>query len=266
MISTEQLEHLVKLAILSAYIKNERAVSILVSARIESGKTEIIKKASTCRGVLYLNDVTAYGLQKHYLKRIVEREIRTIIIPDLLVPFAKQHSTVETFIAFMNGLLEEGQVAVSTFAMHLELPGETRCNLITSTTRRDLSKQMDRWTRIGFISRLIPVTYEYAPSTVYRIMKSIALREYQNETNFTGLELPNSDVIVELPVEIATQVESLVPLLSKGLETYGFRLQKQIQTLCMASAIFNKRTTVEQIDFDIISKLADHFNLDYKQI
>lgn len=266
MINTEQLEHLIKLALLSAYIKDERPVSLLISAKVESGKTEVIKKAAICRGILYLNDVTAYGIQKHYLQQIANREIRTIIIPDLLVPFAKQHSTVETFIAFMNGLLEEGQVGVATYAMHIRLPVETRCNLITSTTRTDLAKQRDRWTRIGFISRMVPVTYEYAPSTVYRIMRSIAMQEYQSETDFAELELPEYDISVKLPSEIALQIESLVPLLAKGVEAYGFRLQKQIQTLCMANALYNRRTIVEEIDFSIISRLADHFNLDYKQI
>ncbi len=266
MINTAQLEHIVKLALLSAYIKGEHGVSILVSAKVESGKTELVKKAQVCQGVLYMNDLTAFGIGKHYLKRIANREVRTIIIPDLLVPFAKQHSTVETFIAFMNGLIEEGQAGVSTAFLHLTLPKEARCNLITSTTRSDLHKQSSNWMRIGFLSRIIPVTYEYAPSTVQRIMRSIALREYQHESQFTDLEFPKNDVVVDLPINIALQIETLTALLSKSVEAYGFRLQKQIQTLCMASALFNKRTIVEQVDFDIVSKLADHFNVNYKQV
>lgn len=265
MIGTEGLEHIVKLAILSAYLKGERPVSVLISAKVESGKTEIIKKASICRGILYLNEATAMGIQKHYLQDIIDRKIRTIIIPDLMVPFAKQFSTVQTFVAFLNGLLEEGQVGISTAFVHIVLPSEARCNVITSTTRADLSRQLQSWLKFGFISRFLPITYEYSTSSVLKIMQSIALREYQKEHKF-NLVAPREDTTIELPVDISLQVKTLTAVLSKDLDNYGFRLQRQLQTLCMASALFNKRTKVEQVDYDIISKLSDHINLKYRQI
>ena len=105
MIKTGELEHIVKLAIFSSYIADERPVSILISARVESGKTELLQKAKQCDGILYLNDVTAYGLQKHYLTPISEGAIRTVIIPDLITPLSRSGDTVETFIAFLNMIL-----------------------------------------------------------------------------------------------------------------------------------------------------------------
>ena len=43
MIKTQDLEYLIKLSVLSPYIKGERPVSMLVAARVESGKTEILE-------------------------------------------------------------------------------------------------------------------------------------------------------------------------------------------------------------------------------
>jgi len=266
-INTQQLEYLIKLALFSSYVENERPVSLLISAKVESGKTEILKKAIICKGVLYINDLTAYGIQHKYLDDICNGKIRTIIIPDLIVPLSRQHDTVQTLISFLNSLIEEGVAKISTYLTSIELKYPVRCNIITSIAKEHLTDDRRyRWAKVGFLSRVIPVTYEYGPSTIYQIMRSIALREYQHDTGFNDLKFPSQDVKIYLPEELATQIQGLVPHIRKAEELYGFRLQKQIQTLCMANALMAGRDIVEDIDFAIVSKLADYINFNYKQI
>lgn len=270
MLKTKQLEHLLKLALLSAYIKGERSVSVLVSARVESGKTELIKKADigSDNGVLYLNDVTAYGLQRKYLQQITDGSLKTIIIPDFITPLSKGSDTVETFISFLNGLIEEGVAEVQTYAMSLKItrPGGARCNIITSIAKEHLGDHRHRWTKVGFLSRVIPISYEYGSSSIYDIMQSIANREYRSETNFKDLVFPKEEIEVELPSAIALRIASLTPQIIDAEKLYGFRLQKQLQTLTMANAIFNGRDIVEEVDFEIIKQLSDYINLKYRQI
>lgn len=266
MLKTKQLEHLLKLALLSAYIEDERPVSILISARVESGKTELIGKANGLKGVLYLNDVTAYGLQRKYLQSIADGKVKTVIIPDLITPLSKGANTVETFVSFMNGLIEEGVSEVQTYAMSIKIRNPARCNIITSIAREHLGDARHRWTKAGFLSRVIPVSYEYGASSVYDIMQSIANREYRGEADFSNLELPDKNVSMVLPEEIAQKIAALAPQIVDAEKLYGFRLQKQLQVLCMASALFNKRTTVQELDFEIIKQLSDFINLKYKQI
>lgn len=270
MIKTENLEHLIKLAILSAYVKDERPVSLLISARVESGKTELLLKASKCKGVAYLNDCTAYGIQKNYLEAIAKKEIRTIILPDLITPLSRAADTVETFVTFLNGLIEEGTVEIQTYATSMKLNVSARCNIITSISKEHLFDQRHRWSKIGFISRVIPVSYEYGASTVFDISQSIASRDYHDESNFDGLSLPNSDVDVSLPKKIALQIAALAPnVIDKGHfadRLYGFRLQKQLQTLSMAQALYEGRTEVNQADFEKVKELGDFFNLSFRQV
>lgn len=272
MLKTKQLEHLVKLTLLTPYIKGERPVSILISARVESGKTELIRKAALGpkQGIIYLNDLTAYGLQTKYLDSIVNGKIRTIIIPDLITPLSRSPDTVKTLLAFLNSLIEEGVCEVQTFAKSIELKVPVRCNIITSIAREFGGDQRYQWTRIGFLSRVIPISYEYGPSSVYDIMQSIAAREYRNEDNFSSLKIPKADVEIELPNAIAQNVATLAPnIIDAGKfaqKLYGFRLQKQLQTLCMASALYNNRTTVQELDFEIVKQLGDFINFSYKQI
>ena len=101
MIATKDLERIIQLALYSAYVKDERPVSILISSRVESGKTEILRKSSHLDGILYIADATAYGIQKEYLDQIATGKIRTIVIPDLITPLSRSSDTVETFIAFL---------------------------------------------------------------------------------------------------------------------------------------------------------------------
>lgn len=272
MLRTRQLEHIIKLVLLTPYIKEERPVSLLISARVESGKTELIKKANLGieRGIAYLNDATAWGIQNKYLDKIVSGEIKTIIIPDLITPLSRSSDTVETFISFLNGLMEEGVCELQTFARSIRLDIPARCNLITSIAKEFLDDRRHRWTRVGFLSRVIPVSYEYGASSVYAIMQSIASRGYRNEHIFSDLNFPNEPVEIELPNPIAQRIAAYAPqVVDAGHYAnalYGFRLQKQLQTLCMANTLLNGRRTVDDSDFDTIVELGDFMNFNYRQI
>ena len=272
MLRTEQLEHIIKLALLTPYIKGERPVSLLISARVESGKTELIKKASLGieNGIAYMNDVTAWGIQNKYLDKIVSGEIKTIIIPDLITPLSRSSDTVETLVSFLNGLMEEGVCELQTFARSIQLRIPARCNLITSIAKEFLDDRRHRWTKVGFMSRVIPVSYEYGASSVYAIMQSIARRDYRDEGMFADLNFPNEPVEIELPDVIAQRIASYAPQIVDAGHfantLYGFRLQKQLQTLCMANTLLDGREAVNDSDFDVIVGLGDFMNFNYRQI
>jgi len=257
---------------MTPYIQGERPISVLISARVESGKTELMKKAALGieKGILYLNDATAWGIQNAYLDKIISGEVKTIIIPDLITPLSRSSDTVETFVSFLNGLMEEGVCEIQTYARAVTLPIPARCNLITCIAKEFLEDRRHRWTKVGFMSRVVPVSYEYAASSVYSIMQSIARREYQEESIFNDLVLPDSPVVVNLPEPIALQIAAYAPQVvdagRHAMALYGFRLQKQLQTLCMANALLAGRNTVATSDFDKIVEVGDFMNFNYKQV
>ena len=272
MIRTAELEKIIKLALLTPYVKGERPVSILVSARVESGKTELMKKANLGidRGIAYLSDMTAWGIQNKYLDKLMLGEIKTIVVPDLITPLSRSSETVETLVSFLNGLIEEGICELQTYARSIRLELPVRCNLITSIAKEYLEDRRHRWNRIGFLSRVMPVSYEYGASSVYAIMQSIASRAYREESIFNDLVFPTESVEIELPAPIAQRVATYAPqVIDAGRHAqalYGFRLQKQLQTLCMANALLEGRNTVTGADFDTIVVLGDFMNFNYRQI
>ena len=131
LIDTEIPEHVVELVLKSGYIKNADPLSLIISAPVGSGKTEIISQYRNCQGVLYISEATAYGIKSQYLEDIKSGNIRHIIIGDLLTPLSKQKKTRDDFIAFFNSLIEEGIISVHTYAQHWDSKKSVKCGLCT---------------------------------------------------------------------------------------------------------------------------------------
>lgn len=265
MIATSELEYLVKTTLYSSCLKNERPVSLLISAKVESGKTELVTKFRDNHGILFMSDLTAWGIQKHYLKRLTSGDIKYIIIPDILVPLSRSGDTVNSLIGFLNSLIEEGIKEISTYAMHFSLPAPVRCGLITTITKDDLVLKKQRWTSIGFMSRLLPVTYDYHKSTVMDILDSICDHEYYKDAS-TKLSLPSAPVQVYLDPAFSERMQAMSLQLVDAEQLYGFRMQKHLQRLMMAHAVMKDRTTVTDEDFKIIKELSKFINLDYIKV
>ena len=157
----EPIQEILKLIFASGYVKNAYPISALVIAEVGAGKTSVLRrfKNSTNKGIAYITDATAFGITKHLYYEIVNKDIRHIIIPDLITPLSKSKSTVNSFIAFMNALIEEGVVRIISFAVPDEIKKEVKCGLVTSITRSDLFSVKKGWSRIGFLSRMIPISY-----------------------------------------------------------------------------------------------------------
>jgi hypothetical protein len=154
MIDLQPLIDFVKLTIYTAYIDNvPKPNSVLIIAKPESGKTEALKKFIPNKNVAYLSDVTAYGIERDYLTKIESREIRHIIIPDLLKPLSRKESTVKTFVTMMNALIEEGIASASTYALRRTSEMHVKCGLITAITDGEFNDKRHGW------SRLVPVSH-----------------------------------------------------------------------------------------------------------
>ena len=114
MIGVDKILNMVELAIYSGHVEGEQPVSVLVTAPIEAGKTEVVNKYDKNAGCLSLSDATAFGIMRDYGQAIINREVRHLIIPDLVKPMSRGKDTVHSFIAYLNSLIEEGILRVST--------------------------------------------------------------------------------------------------------------------------------------------------------
>ncbi|MBN2185936.1 MAG: hypothetical protein JW732_00570 [Dehalococcoidia bacterium] len=137
---------------------------------------------------------------------------------------------------------------------------DIRCGLITTITPEALRDQRAGWKKFGFMTRMLPVSYSYSASTVDAIFESILKHQYRGETPFNS-KLPDCDVMVSLPTDLTSEANILARLIAQAEGFYGFRYQKQLQTLMMGSALYKGRGEVNKEDYDFVARLTfDYFN------
>lgn len=266
LINTQILEYIIELIIVSAFVKNADPLSLIISAPIGSGKTELIKQYRKCRGVKYLSEVTAYGIKSKFLDAIAKGIIRILMIGDLLNPLSKQKKTRDDFIAFMNNLTEEGVGAISTYAMYRDGKKFVKCGIITTIAKPDFLRKSRRWYEMGFLSRAIPVTYGYSALTKIKIYDHIAKSDDIRNSSLKDLWLPKVPIRIKQDEKLNVKMIELAMELEKWEHVYGFRRQEQLQTLMMANALKNYRTKVTKEDYDKVLELSSYINLSYKEI
>jgi len=263
----EPLVDAITLTIYTAYIENvPKPNSLLIIAKPESGKTEVVKKFIVNKNIAYLSDVTAFGIERDYLSRIETGEIRHIIIPDLLKPLSRKESTVRTFITLMNGLIEEGIASVSTYATRRSSDTHVKCGIITAITGEELRDQRHNWGRIGFLSRIIPFSYSYNIETVKKVFDYILGLDYLQENDIELRRLPKQDKVIRLPRKYAQDILPSTTTIAKAQDVYGFRLQKQFQALLQASALEKGRNSVNSRDVDRVLHLMNWVNFEENPI
>lgn len=275
MIRVEELERVLKYVLASAKVKNAKPLSAMFIANPECGKTSIINRyCLKTDGILYTTDATAYGIimASNSLRDIEDGKITHIVVPDLTSCLARKESTIKTFIGFMNALIEEGIVNIATYATNLvrQRPNESRkavvkCGFVTAITPTEFKRHKKQWDGIGFLSRMLPVTYNYSMTTQIEIMNFIKEEKFLAEV-LEKLKLPKVYKTITLPKTIADEIEKYSIALSQKANLYGFRIQKQLQVLAKAIALCNGNDSVKENDMIEFKKCMEYINFDYKSI
>ena len=259
---------IIKLTLLTAYIRNvPKPNSLIIIAKPESGKTEVMKKFAICKNVAYLSDVTGYGIQRDFMAKIESGEVRHLMFPDLLRPLSRKESTVNSFITTLNSLIEEGVAAISTYATPglVSFKKAVKCGLITAITSDEFKDNRHNWKKKGFLSRTIPFSYSYGMTTIHRVFESILDLDYMKEQE-VKLNIPKQDAEIRLPEKYARAILPSTTMIAELQQTYGFRLQKQFQALLQASALDRGRRVVNRADVDRVLRLMNWVNFDEKPI
>lgn len=256
---SEPILDILKRVVASGFIKNARPISALLVAPVGSGKTTNLQKLSINGNIMGLSDITPYGLVK-LLPEIRMKNIKHIIIYDLVEPMSRSRSVVNNLIGFLNSLIEEGIFKISTGFIEVKEP--LKLGLITCTTDSELKDKRRGWLGIGFISRLLPISFNYASTDVIQILEDLATQEIK-DINFEKLKLMEKDIQSNAMV-----FNQLIPYAQQmtGKEAMPFRKLEQLKILLMSNALLRGSKKVEQEDFNWFKKIVKYLNYDLNHL
>jgi len=271
MVKLDPIERIIQIILASGKLKDEKPLSMILIAPIEAGKTSAIRK--TClkaEPALYLTDATAFGIIRvsNGLRDFRDRYTH-LVIPDLLNCLAHKRDTVRTLIHFLNALIEEGVVNISTYATNLTGTVEVRAGIITAVPQKIFFDKRRGWENIGFLSRALPVSFDYSIATRVEVFRYIEKQEHLRES-IQKLKLPKTRKLINLPFDVAQKIEPYALALAAShfqhQRVYGFRYQRQLQAFAKAIALLEGKNIVDDDCIKELSRLADFINLNFNKL
>jgi len=263
-IEAEPLKKMVQLTLQTAFLKPYVPVSLLLIAKPETGKTSVLTTSSYKKNfIFFTNEITAKMLNDIVLPQIERKEIRFIIIPDILNCIEKQKSTRQQFLNFIKTLIEEGVTSTWTYHKRYVAKEPLKCGLITAITTVDFMRVKRYLENIGLLSRFVPFSYDYAIEKVKKIFQHIEIEE-ENEDKLIMMVQRAKEV--KGNPDLFKEFELISTKLASQYSGYGFRAQVRLQQLAKANALLNKRTEVNREDIEEIVKLSNWINFDFNPL
>lgn len=277
LVDVQPLVDIVALTLQTAFVTDNvdgyRPASLLLIAKPESGKTTTIKEFDMLPFVYYSDEISVKPLIDRVFPKIQTKEIRFILISDILNSIKKQASTKEPLIHTLKSLVDEGVKNIDTYHKHYTFKTRIKAGLITGITRSELYASQGRYSiysdfkRYGFLSRLIPFTYEYPIDRLDKIFHYVMsgkgedsnvlipkIRQFKKEKKY------------ELNEKLFSRLQRISMELGQYSDSYGIRVQKNLQKLCYANALLNKRSYVASEDIDKILYLSRWMNFKFNPL
>jgi hypothetical protein len=260
----EVVREAIELTLLTGYVEEEQPGSLLITSEVEEGKTHNVAPYASLPGVAYLSDATAYGIVKEYQQDLLRGRLKHLIFPELIRPLERTKETSASLVAFLAELTEEGFKEIRTYAQSFRLPRPVKAGVIACVARGNLSHRVRYWNSTGFLSRFLVLSYTFGSQTEDEVRDAIIKRTARPPPNLVIPAPQRIDLPEPLARDIAVMAKPLAQRLYAPL--HGFRMQKHLQRLAMASALRDGRNVVEQKDLDVLKDLEPYLNLDYNQL
>lgn len=235
LIGMNQIREVVETVILTGRLKGHSPVSLLLVASPESGKTSVVLEKE-CAAVIAMSDVTGRGLQELCK---MKPDVSHIIINDLVAVNAHRSSVNHYTMSMINAMTEEGIMATA-FPGQIETFKHGKRGIIASIPTTMSRDGRAWWNKIGLSSRMLPLAFKHSEDLKMKIKTIIVnghTKSSKVKSNPEIFLIPDSSILVKIPVEYATQIQSYAQIISERFKEEGYRRLKQFLALACAHAI-----------------------------
>lgn len=244
--------------------EKETPVSLILVAPPEQAKTAVISQFDENRGLLYIDNATAWGIEREYLDQLKDGRIKRIMIPDFIDPTNRKKATVDNTITFFNKFISwEGIKEVQTFGMSFSLREPLRGSILTTMAIDDFMRMVRGLAAVGFLSRLMIIGYKYSDNQFDALLDDIIYK--RAGWGKINLPLPDGKKKVELNPDLSITMKPLARVLGQRAGGGGIRAIHQLEILAKGKALSEGRHEVTANDIHRIMYLAERYvnNVDY---
>lgn len=248
----ENIKKIVRLAYVSAFLPDEKPLSIILLAPPEQSKTHYVLKYKTKHSHI-ATDLSYKGLIDILTDN---KKVKHLVIPDFLKLTEKNQSTKKNLISALNSFIEEGIFQVNLANKEtIDFKGR-RGAIITSTTKESFKQNAKNWSSMGFKSRFLPVSWEFSQETKEKVMEQIVQEKDNNQ------QKPENISLKQNTIEVNEEVKKELISLSDGSP----RRFKNLKVLLKALTLEKGKNYSDSEDIEELKELNKYININFNKI
>jgi hypothetical protein len=256
LIKLEPILKIINCAIWTGRLSDEKPVSIMLIAEQESAKTEALKYFRGTTTLLYLSDLTSRGLTAHH-KEIQDGILRHVVLLDLVRILAHGKGVSERTIQTLASLMEEGESENADAGGITRWEGFPKIGALMGITPSFFKNRKGRWRQTGFLTRFIPISFNYKPETVREIHSAIANGHSLPPPH--PEKLPQANVLIKCSSEYSRVLSQRAITLGANMKTYGFRYHRILRALAKGLALMEGRGQVTKTHIHRVLEWSEFF-------
>jgi hypothetical protein len=264
LVGVDLVSEMVGSVLMTGYLETDQALSLMLIAAPESGKTSVVTDPDMEERVV-CSDATGNGICEELAQH---PKLHHIIINDMVAVMAHKENTNKRTWAILNGLTDEGLQKIS-------LPGKAgydfkgrTAGIICCIPLEMVTDGRVWWQRTGFTSRFLPFCYEYSKKLVLRIKKeTIVNAAYEHRNHRPKIVFPDKQYNIKIGNEDSTKIQIIADRMAKGLTEKGLRRGKQLRSLIRGHALWRnrKKPEIRPEDFHFLNEILPFVSYDVPQ-
>jgi hypothetical protein len=256
LIKLEPVIEIVRAAIWTGKLSDEKPVSVMLVAEQESAKTEVLKYFRNTTSLAYISDLTSRGLSS-FKGDIESGKLRHLVVLDLVRILAHGRGVSERTIQTLASLMEEGESSIADAGGKEQWKNFPKIGVLMGITDAFFKARRGKWRQTGFLTRFVPVSFSYSSLTVDKIHRSIS--EGKKLPDAHTEPLPEHQVQIVCDEKFSHEISMRAKTLGTQMKTYGFRYHRVLRSLAKARARMKNRGWVKQEDVDVVMKWSEFF-------
>lgn len=255
-----------ELMLQTGYLKGRNPLSTIFIAPPGIGKSRLLFRTKNLKYVSYNDDMTPKYIVK-FLNEVDKGELRFLIIPDYnIMTSGHQEHTRATYQGILRQGMEGGISNLADYGLEFSSKsksGLTKFGLITAITTESYNENMYYWRATGFLSRLIPFSFNHTEYTKDKIQNDIINKNLPIKLKFN---INKKLYGIENSPDLLRQLKPYEEILSLKSHSLPYRQTLQLNTLVEASCSLRRGIKIEQKDVDKIIELCRYINYDMVEI